>query len=143
MPRTAINHILTVLLLALLTLPASAQEVTPLKGSFFCKETNVSLHIDSEEESIAVPGYSFLGNTHGYLSGRGVYGMWIITKVENAKGGLRIRMSNDTGADAQTVDLRTEGDSILTYKAIGTNNVKKAVGRKLVKITDTMTFRRQ
>ena len=52
-----------------------------------------------------------------------------------------VRFSNDIGSESQDIELVQVSDSILTYRARGGNAIRKAVGRKLVKVTDQMTFR--
>ena len=44
-------------------------------------------------------------------------------------------------SESQDIELVQVSDSILTYRARGGNAIRKAVGRKLVKVTDQMTFR--
>ena len=121
---------------------AAGQPEKPFKGVFFCKEANISLTLDAYEESLEAPSLSFLGKTKGFLSGAGVYGIWIVTDCTAKGNTATIRLSNDTGADAQTVRLTLQNDSTYRYKAVGGNAVRRAQGRKLVKIADEMAFRR-
>ena len=51
----------------------------PFKGHFYCPETKVHLYLDLYEESIEVPGFSFLGKMQGYMEG-GIYGTWMLMK---------------------------------------------------------------
>lgn len=105
-----------------------------LKGNFENKELNIKLALNLYEADIEVPGLGFLGPTNGYMSGSGIYGVWIVVGHQIIeKGKATLRLSVDTGADSQSVELRQVSDSIVSYRAIGTNYVKKARGRKLVK----------
>lgn len=114
----------------------------PFKGSYFCEDTKISLELDLYEESIEAPNMSFLGKLHGYMSGRGVYGVWMVTDCEIDGTTATIRLSNDVGSDSQTIIFKQLSDSIFSYKATGGNSVRKAIGRKLVKVEENMTFKR-
>lgn len=114
----------------------------PFKGTFFCEKAHITLELDLYEESVEAPGLGFLGKMHGCMFGRGVYGTWLVTSATIDGSTATIRMSNDTGADAQTILFRQQTDSLFTYKASGGNNVRKAQGRKLVKIEEDLIFRR-
>lgn len=129
------------LLFAFAMLVATAQPASnPYKGTFVCKMARITLCLDAYGENIEVPGLSFLGKTNGYLSGTGVYGIWMITNCEKQGDALRIRLSNDTGSDSQTVIFKQVNDSIFSYIAVGGNVIKKVQHRKLVKIEDTLEF---
>lgn len=116
------------------------------RGTFYCAETRVSLVLDLYEASLEVPGYAFLGPSHGYMRGDTdgcLYGVWMLTSFR-LKGDVAVlRLSNDLGSDAQEVELTPLPDGTLRYRARGTNAVRKAVGRKLVKLPAEMVFRRK
>ena len=112
----------------------------PYKGTFVCKKAQITFHLNAYDENIDVPGLSFLGKTNGYLSGTGVYGIWMITSCQKQGDALRIRLSNDTGSDSQTIIFKQVNDSIFSYKAVGGNVIKKVQHRKLVKIEDALEF---
>lgn len=116
----------------------------PFKGHFYCPETKVHLYLDLYEESIEVPGFSFLGKMQGYMEG-GIYGTWMLIKHEIRAGQRKVllRFSNDIGSDSQNIEFTQINDSTFTYQAVEGNAIKKAVGRKLVKVTDQMKFIRQ
>lgn len=118
----------------------SAQQ--PFKGAFYCKDANISIVLDLYEESLEAPDLSFLGKLHGYMSGRGVYGTWLVTDCKIEDKTATIRFSNDVGSDSQTIIFKQKSDSLFDYKAVGGNVIKKAVGRKLVKIEDELLFKR-
>lgn len=111
----------------------------PFEGELFCKETGASIVLNLYEENVSVPNFAFLGKTHGYMSG-GIYGTWIIVShtIEGKKA--TIRLSNDIGSDSQNIDLEQVNDSTFSYHARGGNAIRRAVGRKLVKVTGEMTF---
>ncbi len=121
---------------------AKALAQTPFKGRFFCEETKITLNLDLYEESLEAPGLGFLGKVHGYMTGRGVYGTWLVNSFEIKDKEATLRMSDDMGADSQTIVFTQVSDSIFLYAAKGGNNIRKAQGRKLVKVADTMKFRR-
>lgn len=129
------------LLLCITSMVAVAQSTSnPYKGTFVCKKAQITIHLNAYDENIDVPGLSFLGKTNGYLSGTGVYGIWMITSCQKQGDALRIRLSNDTGSDSQTIIFKQVNDSIFSYKAVGGNVIKKVQHRKLVKIEDTLEF---
>ncbi len=114
----------------------------PFEGHFFSKELGVNMYLNLYEENISVPGFSFLGKMHGYMRD-GIYGTWMITKCSIKGNKAKIRFSNDIGSDSQDVEFTQLSDSTYHYHAMGGNAVKRAVGRKLVKVTDEMTFIRK
>ncbi len=128
------------LLLCLVTLPLAAQR--PFEGNFVCKEAGVELHLNLYEENMDVPNFSFLGKTHGYMNGKGLYGTWILTRCSIKKQTATLRFSNDIGSDSQDVSLTMNADSTYSFHAVNGNALRKAEGRKLVKIAGDMTFRR-
>jgi len=139
------NKLATTLLIFFCCIPPQAvrgQDLLPFKGTYVCDEAKVLLNLDAYAESIEVPNMRFLGKLNGYLSGRGVYGVWLVTSCTVKDNVAEIRLSNDTGADAQTIHFIAESDSLYTYKAIGGNDIRKAVGRKLVRIPSELHFRR-
>ena len=111
----------------------------PFEGHFFCKELGVNLYINLYEETLTAPGFSFLGKMHGYMKD-GIYGTWMITKCHIDGSCAHIRFSNDIGSDTQDVELKIKDNNTYAYHAIGGNAVRKAVGRKLVKVSGDMTF---
>lgn len=135
------KNLLYIILLLFIS-PLTAMADNPFKGTFQCREAGLNITLDPEEESIEVPGYSFFGKTHGYMSGTGVYGTWLIISCEVKDSVAKIRFSNDTGSDSQTIKLTRSDSLTYEYKAVGGNNVRKAAGRKLVKIGDTFVFKK-
>ncbi len=129
-------------LLFALLFAASALAQQPFKGRFFCDDTKITLTLDLYQESLEAPGLGFLGKVHGYMSGRGVYGTWLVNSFKINAQTATLRLSNDIGSDSQTVVLTLQGDSLMTYETREGNHIRKAQGRKLVKVADRMTFRR-
>lgn len=111
----------------------------PFRGHFVCKEQNVHLYLDLYEASLDIPGFAFLGKVNGYMNGS-IYGTWMLTShnVQNDKAALRF--ANDIGSDTQDVELTLTSDSTFQYRALGSNAVRRAVGRKLVKTEGKMDF---
>lgn len=114
----------------------------PFKGHLYNAENKIHLYLDLYESSLEAPGYAFLGKLNGYMQGR-IYGVWLITSHEIKGNTALLRLSNDQGSDAQAVRLVLNADSTFSYEAIGGNNIKKAVNRKLVKVPAAMIFKRQ
>lgn len=115
-------------------------------GNFISVETGLRLHLDLDNESIDIPGMSFLGSTNGYLDGTDnnhVYGVWMLLKFSVNGNKAKLHFTNDIGSDSQDVVLTLNPDGTLSYAVLGANNIKKVEGgRKLVKIPATMTLRR-
>lgn len=106
-------------------------------GEYFNSEVGLHIFLDLDKESIEVPTMEFLGPMHGYMQG-GIYGVWMLIKYELKGEKLLLRFSNDIGSDSQTIELSPLGENKYRYRAVGENLVRKAVGRRLVKIVDTM-----
>jgi len=114
----------------------------PFKGHYFCKETGVNMYLNLYEEDIEVPGFSFLGKMHGYMRD-GIYGTWMIVQSEVKDNKALIRFSNDIGSDSQDIEFTQQNDSTFIYQAKGGNAIRKAIGRKLEKVTGRMVFIRK
>lgn len=106
----------------------------PWKLSLHCPEEDILLHVDLYEESINVPGMEMFGPQNGYLGGN-IYGVWTITsfKIQDEKKAT-LKLSNDLGSETQKATLTQQSDSIYILHLDGTNVVKRAIDRKLVKI---------
>ena len=110
------------------SLQAMAQ--SPFNGTLYNEETGVRL----------------LGLTHGYLDGKTnnhVYGVWMVTRVQQKGKKARIRVANDIGSDAQEILLTCINDSTFRYSAVGINSIRKVVGRKLEKISSDMILHKK
>lgn len=118
------------------TIPATRLN-SPFNGEYYNAETGVHIYLDLDEETLEVPTMEFLGPMHGYMKG-GIYGVWMLIKHEVKNGKAVLRFSNDIGSDSQTIELTPLGKGTYRYQAVGENLVRKVVGRRLVKITDTM-----
>lgn len=108
-------------------------------GHFYCKSEGIHLHLDLNNASLEVPGYEFLGQTHGFFLGN-IYGCWLLTTFSIEKGKAVLRFSNDLGADTQNTEITLQNDSILLMKLTGNNHVRKVEKKKLVKIPTTLQF---
>jgi hypothetical protein len=127
---------------ALLAGTLCGQTAEPYRGIFTCRDAQMTLHIDAYAETVPIPGMAILGPSYGYLSGRGVSGLWLITSCHFDDDGVRLRLSNDQGADNQTLHVKSVGDSMLEYKVIGTNVLRKVVRGKWVKTDSNLLFQR-
>ena len=137
------KFIVSTIFCSLLAIGAFAQMQQPFKGRFVCDAKRITIQLDLYETSLTAPGLDFLGKVNGYMFGGGVYGVWLLTDFSIKDNTATLRMSNDTGSDSQTVEFKMQSDSLFHYKAVGGNNVKKAQGRRLVKIEPEMDFRRR
>ena len=84
----------------------------------------------------------FLGPVYAYMDGR-IYGKWMLVKKEVKKGKAILRFTNEIGSDSQDIELTQTADGNYFYRTLGGNNVKKVVGRRLVKIVDSMPMKRR
>lgn len=142
-PMKALYTTILFLFIATTGLTGHAQvSQQPFKGTFVNKNNKMTLVLDLYEVGLEAPGLEFLGKVGAYLSGKGVYGTWLLTSHRiNGKKAI-LRMSNDTGSDAQTIELTQLNDSTFNYRTVGGNEIKKAQGRKLVKTPSQMLFTR-
>ena len=108
-------------------------------GTYRNAEHRVVLRLQLGQPALEVPGYAFLGKVEGYMNGA-IYNTWLLTGYSESEGVLTLRMSNDSGSDTQKIQLRSLSDSLYRYKAGGGNEVRKAVGRKLVRIPSEFTL---
>lgn len=114
----------------------------PFEGHFYCSETGVNIYLNLYDENIEVPGFEFLGKMAGYMRGD-IYGTWmLISHAVKGKKAL-LRFSNDIGSDSQNIEFTQVSDSVYTYHAVGGNEIRKASGRKLVKVSGEMNFKRK
>lgn len=113
-----------------------------LTGTFYNEEIGLNLHLDLGKERLIVPGMAFLGPVYAYMDGR-IYGVWMLIKKEVKNGKAILRFTNDIGSDSQDIELTKTADGNYFYRTIGGNNVKKVVGRRLVKIADSMPMKRK
>ena len=102
----------------------------------------MDLYLNLYENTLTAPGFDFLGTMHGYMSGN-IYGTWMLTRHEIKGKTAHLRFSNDIGSDAQDIEFTQTSDSTYQYRATGGNAIRRAVGRKLVKVTDLMEFKRR
>ena len=122
---------------------AQTEKPKPFKGIYENAENRVIIRLDLYESTLTAPNLDFLGKLNGYMHGRGIYGIWLLTDFDIKDNTAILRFSNDTGADSQTIEFTQLNDSTFRYKAVNGNNIKKASGRKLVKIASEMIFRRR
>lgn len=143
--KRILSLLLVCLVLCLAQVQAQSHKPTtedhPFAGHFFCKDTGTHIYLNLYEATLTAPGFSFLGQMNGYMNGD-IYGTWMLIshKVKGKKALLRF--SNDIGADSQNIEFTQTSDSTFTYRAVDGNAIRKAVGRKLVKVTPDMTFQK-
>ena len=124
------------------SLASSALAQGTWKLSLHCPEENVHLYLDLYEESINVPGMDMFGPMNGYLGGN-IYGVWSVTsfKIQDDKVAT-LRLSNDLGSETQKATLTQQSDSLYILRFDGLNVVKRAIGKKLVKIPSEFKMRK-
>ncbi|MBR1387121.1 MAG: hypothetical protein IJ553_01750 [Alloprevotella sp.] len=143
------SHLLWALLLFACAMPTMAQDRAKVDSAycahFYSESIKADFYLNPYEAAITVPGYEFIGKTHGFLRGRNsanLYGVWFVLSVKPVHNGLRLRLANDTGADSQTVTLQADADGNLRWTSEGHNNLTRAEGRKLVKLPAKLNFKR-
>ena len=129
-------------LLLLLTISSVLYAGRPWKMESVDPQEKVTLTIDLYEESVEVPGMEIFGLMNGYLGGN-IYGVWLVTSFRIKGNRAILRLSNDLGSETQEAELVQTSDSTYMLELKGSVVVKRAVGRKLVKIAPTLKmFRR-
>ncbi|MBR4130368.1 MAG: hypothetical protein IKU02_05505 [Bacteroidaceae bacterium] len=115
----------------------------PWKFQLHCPEEKIDLHLDLYEESIEVPGLEAFGPMNGYLDGN-IYGVWYVVgfDIKDDKHAT-ITIANDLGSEDQKLTLTQNSDSTYQLKFLGYNAVKRADGKKLVKIPSEMKMIRK
>lgn len=117
----------------------AAQAAEPWRLRLENDAEQTTLRIDLYEESVDVPGMDILGPMNGYLGGKGVYGVWMLTSFDiKDDRTATLRLSNDQGSDTQRIQLTQQNDSTYLMELQGGVVVKRAVNRKLVKIPAKM-----
>lgn len=104
------------------------------KLKLHCPEEKINLNLDLYEESIEVPGLETFGPMNGYLDGN-IYGVWYVVgfDIKDDKHAT-VTIANDLGSEDQKLTLTQTSDSTYQLKFLGYNAVKRAQGKKLVKI---------
>jgi hypothetical protein len=106
----------------------------PWKLKLHQPEEKIDLCIDLYEESIEVPGMEAFGPMNGYLGGN-IYGVWYVVGFDiKDDQHATLTIANDLGSEDQKLSLTQTSDSTYVLKFLGYNAVKRAQGKKLVKI---------
>ena len=115
----------------------------PWKLRLHCPEEGIDLRIDLYEESVEVPGMETFGTMNGYLGGN-IYGVWYVVgfDIKDDKH-ANLTIANDLGSEDQKLTLTQTSDSTYQLKFLGYNAVKRAQGKKLVKIPSEMKMLKQ
>ena len=128
----------TILLAGALAFANALAGSQPWKFRLTSPEEKVNLTIDLYEESIEVPGMEAFGPMNGYMDGN-IYGVWYVVGFDikdDRQASLTI--ANDLGSEDQRLSLTQTSDSTFLLKFQGYNAVKRAQGKKLVKIPSEM-----
>lgn len=106
----------------------------PWKVNLQQPEEGINLRLDLYEESIEVPTLEAFGPMNGYLSGN-IYGVWYVVgfDIKDDKH-VTLTIANDLGSEDQKLTLTQTSDSTYQLRFLGYNAVKRAQGKKLVKI---------
>ena len=106
----------------------------PWKLNLFCPEEKINLVLDLYEESVEVPGLEAFGPMNGFLGGS-IYGVWYVVGFDiKDDEHATVTIANDLGSEDQKLSLTQTSDSTYQLKFLGYNAVKRAQGKKLVKI---------
>ena len=106
----------------------------PWKLRLTSPEEKINLTLDLYEESIEVPGFEAFGPMNGYMDGN-IYGVWYVVGFDiKDDQHATITIANDLGSEDQKLTLTQNADSTYQLKFLGYNAVKRAQGKKLVKI---------
>jgi len=130
----------TALMFAIVTVVLGGQ---PWKLQLHCPDEKIDLHLDLYEESIEVPGLEAFGPMNGYMDGN-IYGVWYVVgfDIKDDKNAT-ITIANDLGSEDQKLTLTQNSDSTYQLKFLGYNAVKRAQGKKLVKIPSEFKMMRK
>jgi len=114
----------------------------PWKLQLHSPEEKIDLHLDLYEESYEVPGLEAFGPMNGYLDGN-IYGIWYVVgfDIKDDKHAT-VTIANDLGSEDQKLTLTQTSDSTYQMKFLGYNAVKRAQGKKLVKIPSEIIMKK-
>ena len=128
------------LMLAIFTTVLGEQ---PWKLRLYQPEEKIDLRLDLYEESIEVPGMEAFGPMNGYLGGN-IYGVWYVVGFDiKDDRHATVTIANDLGSEDQKLSLTQTSDSTYQLKFLGYNAVKRAQGKKLVKIPSELKMKKQ
>lgn len=106
----------------------------PWKVNLQQPEESINLRLDLYEESIEVPGMEAFGPMNGYMDGN-IYGVWYVVSFDiKDDSHANVTIANDLGSEDQKLTLTQTSDSTYQLRFLGYNAVKRAQGKKLVKI---------
>ncbi|MCF0198946.1 MAG: hypothetical protein HUK02_06435 [Bacteroidaceae bacterium] len=131
------------LLAALVAIAGQLYADNPWKWRMTDKQNEATLHIDLYEETVDVPTMDMFGPMNGYLAGKGIYGVWMVTSFEIESNKVaNVRLSNDLGSETQKTKLTILNDSTCQLDLVGPQVIKKVVNKKLVKIPTSLLLKR-
>ena len=106
----------------------------PWRLNLVCPEERIHRKLNLYEENIEVPGLEAFGPMNGYMDGN-IYGVWYVVgfDIKDDKHAT-ITIANDLGSEDQKLTLTQNADSTYQLKFLGYNAVKRAQGKKLIKI---------
>ena len=123
-----------VILSAVLCTLTAATAQKPWKMRLTDPVEKINLRLDLYEESIEVPGMEAFGPMNGYMDGS-IYGIWYVVSFDiKDDRNATVTIANDLGSEDQKLSLTQTTDSTYQLKFLGYNAVKRAQGKKLVKI---------
>lgn len=108
----------------------------PFEGLFRNAELDINVELNLYDKYIKVPGAED-ESCYGFLSGN-LNGIWAVMKVVSMdEKKATVRLVNDLGFEAQTVELTVGEKGGLTVKLVKDNNMKAVKDRKYVKLPKT------
>ncbi|MBQ9170978.1 MAG: hypothetical protein IJ219_03455 [Bacteroidaceae bacterium] len=127
---------------AMLGIFTSALGWQPWKMRLTSPDEKINLTLDLYEESIKVPGLEDFGPMNGYMDGN-IYGVWYVVGFDiKDDRNATITIANDLGSEDQKLSLTQNADSTWQLKFLGYNAVKRAQGKKLVKIPSELKMKK-
>lgn len=108
----------------------------PFEGVFRSESLDINAELNLYEKNIAVPDADD-EMCFGFLRGN-INGVWAAMKViEMDDQKAVVRLSNDLGFEAQTIELIVGENGVLTVRLVKDNNMKAVKDRKYVKLPKT------
>lgn len=127
---------LALLLITLHVALLSMQAQRPFEGLYRNAELDINAELNLYDKYIKVPGAED-ESCYGFLRGN-LNGIWAVMKVVSMdEKKATVRLVNDLGFEAQTVELTVGDKGGLTVKLVKDNNMKAVKERKYVKLPKT------
>ncbi len=137
------RKLITVALLAIVAMAASAQKEGPFKARVVNDEYKIYLCMDFYDKQITVPGMDVVGKVDGFIGSTQSRNKWIIVSSEIKKGNVaEIELVNDYGSEDLTATITLEKDGTYTYRKKDGSTLKFAVNGKWQKLPGTIELKK-